>query len=122
MARLVSNGAIPRADLRSRALSSQLLAPRNRGSRIHQRERSADPTRRVWRRLRSRRRGPHTNDSSSPLYSQVLEAVRAVPGIESAAYSFTVPVGDSGFHTGIQAEGYQPQSDHDTDVALNLVS
>ncbi len=65
---------------------------------------------------------PHKNDSSSPLYSQVLDAVRAVPGIESAAYSFTVPVGDSGFHTGIQAEGYQPQSDHDTDVALNLVS
>jgi predicted permease len=63
---------------------------------------------------------PHSDDS--PLYSRLVEAVDAVPGVQSAAYSFAVPVGGSVFHTLVQADGFEPQSDRDSDVNYNEVS
>lgn len=62
---------------------------------------------------------PHSDDS--PLYSRLIDAVDAVPGVQSAAYAFATPVGGSVFHTLVQADGFEPQSDRDSDVDYNEV-
>ena len=65
---------------------------------------------------------PHEEGDQVPPYSQVLQAVRAVRGVQTAAYSFTVPMAGSSFHTRVQADGYQPQSDEDSEVPYNEIS
>jgi predicted permease len=37
----------------------------------------------------------NSEGSSMPQYSAILDALQAIPGVQSTAYSFTVPVGDS---------------------------
>jgi predicted permease len=65
---------------------------------------------------------PQTRDDSTPRTSDVLDSVRAIPGVESAAYSFTIPVGDGRFFTAAQSDDYHPHSDRDSWVNLNVVS
>jgi putative ABC transport system permease protein len=46
------------------------------------------------------------------LYQQVLDNVRAVPGVDAAGVSETVPMGGAGESTGIRIPGRPPSADH----------
>jgi predicted permease len=65
---------------------------------------------------------PHSTDNSAPRYLDILDSVRAIPGVESAAYSFTVPVGDASFFTAVRTDDYHPHTDRDSSVNLNVAS
>jgi predicted permease len=67
------------------------------------------------------RDGFNASGADFPEYSSVIEAVRAVPGVQSAAYSFTVPVGESQGLLNIRTEpnGSTPR---EIDVWMNTVS
>jgi predicted permease len=54
---------------------------------------------------------------------QVLERVRALPGVEDAALAARVPLAFSGrSSTGVEIEGYQPRKDEEVTITYNDVS
>jgi predicted permease len=55
-------------------------------------------------------------------YNEMLASVRVLPGVQSAAYSVTIPLGDTSISYGIQVEGFHPQSERDSEVYFNYLS
>jgi predicted permease len=53
---------------------------------------------------------------------QILERVRALPGVRSATASLVTPISGSGWADGIQVDGFVPKSARETVVWLNAVS
>lgn len=64
--------------------------------------------------------GPPT-EQKAVAFVQAFDAIRALHGVQSAAYSVTVPLGDSQIDNGIRA-GSPFQQDQDGDAYLNYVS
>jgi len=58
---------------------------------------------------------------SLSLFDQVADALRAIPGVQSVAYSATVPVGDTSMDSRVQVDGYQPRSDRDGTAFTNQI-
>ncbi len=55
-------------------------------------------------------------------YLQMLERVRAIPGVRSASMSGMTPISRSNWSETLVIEGYTPKSVRDTSVAYNSVS
>jgi predicted permease len=55
------------------------------------------------------------------LYERMLSAAGAVPGVSSASFAESVPLGLGGSRRGTVIEGYQPQPGEDTETAYNVV-
>ncbi len=60
--------------------------------------------------------------TSVRFYSEALDAIRTLPGVESAALSGTIPLGDSSEVDRVRSAGYEPPDDGDGDVYFNSVS
>jgi len=68
------------------------------------------------------RRTNSAADSLLPQFEQLLEAVRTIPGIRSAALSVVTPISGSTWGSSVQVDGYQPKTDRDSIVHFNFVS
>lgn len=64
-------------------------------------------------------RAPQTRDA---LWDRLLEEVRGMPGVRSASLSKTTPLDGRRFGVRLEAPGFQPQSDEDANIGMNLVS
>jgi len=55
------------------------------------------------------------------LYQQLLDRVKAVPGVRSASFSFLTPISGGGWDNFIFVEGYTPRPGEDMDTFINAV-
>jgi predicted permease len=67
------------------------------------------------------RNGHYPPARRGPVFEEMLERLRALPGVRSASSSAATPIDNtvSAFH--LQVEGYAPKSEEDTEVYLNNV-
>ncbi|HXJ96534.1 MAG TPA: ABC transporter permease [Terriglobia bacterium] len=63
----------------------------------------------------------YTESQIDQLYAQVLERIRAIPGVRSASFSMSSPLGQSSGFTDAVVEGYTPSPGEHMVVQLNLV-
>jgi predicted permease len=56
------------------------------------------------------------------VYDEIVQRLRAIPGVDAAASSAMTPIGRGQWDTDIDPEGYTPKSKDDTDVWFNRVS
>ena len=54
-------------------------------------------------------------------YQQVLERVRAQPGVRSASLTSIVPLSGGGQRRGVRIEGYEPRPNEDIEINTNVV-
>ena len=67
-------------------------------------------------------RAPAAAASSGPAFEQLLDALRALPGVRSASASNVTPVSGSSVTNTVQAEGRTALSDRDATVYFNTVA
>ncbi|MCI0392459.1 MAG: ABC transporter permease [Acidobacteria bacterium] len=61
-------------------------------------------------------------DQRSETYKRILERLRALPGVGSASASTLTPFGNTSVRLVIDVEGFNPTSNNDASVRLNIVS
>ena len=61
-------------------------------------------------------------DQRSGLFTQMLERLRAVPGVRSASVSVLTPVGSMSWNEVLKVDGFTPKSDQDALSWMNAVS
>jgi macrolide transport system ATP-binding/permease protein len=65
----------------------------------------------------------YTPDTGRQFHRRLLEAVSAIPGVESFALARQLPLGISGTSSaGITVDGYTPQADEEVVIVYNMVS
>jgi predicted permease len=62
------------------------------------------------------------DDQHAALYRQVLDRLRALPGVRGASTSQLTPISGSGWNNGLKADGFAPASRKDNLVWMNEVS
>jgi predicted permease len=68
------------------------------------------------------RNGNYSPEQRPAVYQEILDRLRALPGVRSAASSNVTPISGSAWNGRFEFEGYTPKSTRDTIVFLNLVS
>jgi predicted permease len=68
------------------------------------------------------RNGHYPPTRRGAVFEEMLERLRALPGVRSASSSALTPIDNSLFDSHVQIEGYTPKSEEDTDVYFNNVS
>jgi predicted permease len=66
------------------------------------------------------------NDIRSPdqavsRYDEILERIKTLPGVRSAALAWSIPVSGGGSRTSFQIDGYTPQPKEDMELNYNVV-
>jgi predicted permease len=65
----------------------------------------------------------HEGPAATRLYKEVLERIKAIPGVRSASLSVMAPItGGGGWDNSVWVQGYTPRPDENTTVYLNSVS
>jgi len=67
------------------------------------------------------RNGHYPPTRRGAVFEEMLERLRALPGVRSASSSALTPIDNSLFDFNLQIEGYAPKSKEDTDVYFNNV-
>ncbi len=80
-----------------------------------------DPAGRLEASLDLARQG-YDRARGSALFAELLERVRAIPGVGSAALARTTPVQSAGMRTSIESDGYTPAPDEIPQADLNIVT
>jgi putative ABC transport system permease protein len=68
------------------------------------------------------RNGHYPPARRGAVFEEMLERLRAIPGVRSASASAETPVSGSIWNQHVQIEGYTPKGKDDTEVYLNAVS
>lgn len=76
----------------------------------------------VWIVTADLRRASSTAQQRLPLYDRIVEALRAIPGVRSAAFSVVTPISGTTWQLTVQVDGYKPRSERDSGVYYNFVS
>ncbi len=64
----------------------------------------------------------YTGERYRDFQRRLLESVRALPGVESAAFASRIPLGFGGSSsTGVQIDGYQPRADEEVVITYSTV-
>ncbi len=57
-----------------------------------------------------------------PVYRDIVERLRAIPGVSSASSSLLTPIGEGQWDSDVSPEGYTPKGNDDTSVYFNRIS
>jgi predicted permease len=107
------------------ALTALLLVGAGLTARTLAREAAVDPGFSVEHRLEASldiSRQGYTRERGRVFLAELLDRVRALPGVRSAALARTTPVQSSGMRTSIESDGYTPPAGEVPQADLNIVS
>jgi predicted permease len=69
-----------------------------------------------------KRNADYSPEESRVVYQELLERMRALPGVRSASASRITPIGNSSWNMYVEVDGYEPADERETLVWMNSVS